>query len=362
MENQNQNVAFLNDSAQELFQSSPDLKRFTGLNSKKLRKVRRKKNAETLRQHAEYSTGGGFTNDAVSGSGAYHLARDLEYEYNEVLREEYAPNNSLQYVPTDNRVPPGARQHSVERISHEGSVEVYRGRSDNKPSTGVSKDKETFPVLTYVTSIRLDFFEQQSDSFAGTNLRSELEFAARQAMMDFLNEQTWFGDEANGLPGTWTYPYLPKTPSGVKMDGSESPDDVLAEIHRIARLPAITSKQRYYPNTILTSDRIRDYWAETKRSGTTEDTILEAFLRDNSYVDQVEGIPEARNAGPNGEDLIFGYRRNDRMSMANSIVQGFQMLPIQERGMDLVIPCYMQHGGVIMRNALNNVLAYAEVD
>lgn len=354
------NEQFVNDSAESVWnQANPA--RYVGMRDRKeLRKRRVKENAQKLRSFATNVVGDGFTTDAVSGSGAYHLARDLEYEYNEVLREEYAPNNALEYIPTDTSIPAGARHHTVKRVSHQGDVEVYRGRSDNMPSVGVSQDKERFPVLTYVTSIRLDFFERQSDSFAGTNLRSELEIAARQAMADFVNDQVWFGDEPNGLPGVWTYPYVPKTLSSVKFDGTANPDDALAELHRIARLPAITSKQTYRPDTLLTSDRIRDYLAETKRSGTTEDTILEAFLRDNSYVDSVEGIPEARGAGPSGEDIMFFYRKGDRMSAANAIVQDFTMLPVQEDGMDLCIPIYMQHGGVIMRNALNNVVAYVE--
>jgi hypothetical protein len=34
------------------------------------------------------------------------------------------------------------------------------------------------------------------------------------------------------------------------------------------------------------------------------------------------------------------------------------MLPVIEDGLELVIPMYMQHGGMIMRDPLNNLVVY----
>lgn len=345
---------FLNDSAQDIWErANPG--RYLHLDSASLHQVRKQENAETL---YHWTQNPGVQADSVTQSRAYHMAEELEYQYSEVLREEYAPNNALRLVPTDNSLPPGARTHTLKRVSHEGDVRVYRGRSDDKPTVGVQQDEQDFPVLTYVTSMRLDFFERQASSFANSNLRQELEIAARTAMIDFLNDQTWEGDDTNGLAGVWNYPYVPKTTSSVDFSASGTPSDQLDELHRLSRANANLTKQRFKPDTLVTSDRIVDDLATSYRTNQNDSDILSLFLEKDRYISNVEGIPEAEGAGPNGEDIMFFYDSGNRNSLVNVIAQGFQMLPMQEDGMDLVIPAYMQHGGVIMRKPLHNLVAY----
>jgi hypothetical protein len=358
-----ENCVFVNDSAKQSWDQVEDRRHFITDSGESMRRDRIQQSADAIRRatRARGRHDPGFTEDAVEGAGAVRRARELEYTYNEVLEEEYAPNNGLQYFPVDESVPAGARSHVVERVSHTGNARVYRGgHSEPKGSTGVQKASERFPVLTYVTEIELDFFERQSDSFAGTNLRAELEMAAQQTLMDFLNEKTFDGSPQDDLRGIWEYPFLPRTVSGVAFDGSAAPEDMLDELHRLANLLAEESKKRYSPTTLLTSIRVKHRISNKKRSGTTDETVEEAFLSDNEYIDEVVGIHEARGIGPNGEDAMLFYDRGNRMSVANSLVQGFEMLPIQEEGFNLRIPCYIQHGGIIMRNALNNLLTYVD--
>lgn len=323
-----------------------DVATFDRLDSKRLSKARVKKTAEKL--------------DSISPGNGLRFARDLEHIYNEVLRTEYSPNNAFRLFPTDTSVPEGARKHTVRRIDHQGEVSIYRGGGGNKDfrTSGASAEEQSFNVLTYVTGIRLDFFEQQAERFSATSLRSELELAANTAMRDFANEKIWAGDDDHQLLGVLNYPYVPKTVTSVPFDSSSSADAILAEMHRIAHLADEKTNQTFSPNTWLMPPAQYNYVSTAKRSATTDQTILQAFEQDSATIDQVEKVHELKGRGPNGEDAHFLYKRDDRRSACNCIVKAPTMLPVIEDGLDLVIPMYMQHGGMIMRDPLNNLVVY----
>lgn len=289
------------------------------------------------------------------------FARELEHIYNEVLKEELAPNNALTLFQTDTSVPAGAKTHTVRRVQHEADVRYYRANASDRGSTGVRKNEKEFPIHPIVTSIKMNFFEQMSDGFANGGLRGELEFAARQGMEDFLNVKTWEGDEDQGVYGILNYPWLPKSFSGVAFNDSSTPDAILAELHRLRRFSYIKSKQKFKPNRVIMGSRLLDYLGTRKRGTDRDQTILAAFLEDSRAMGQpleVVGVHELDEVGPAGEDAMLFDLAHNRMSIANVIPAGFSMLPVQQTGFDFEIPCYMLHGGVIQRYPLNNHLAY----
>lgn len=294
--------------------------------------------------------------DAVSPGRGLFLARQLEHMYNEVLRTEYAPKNAFDLFELDNRVPVGAATHTVRRIDHLGSARYHRGDSNDQPTVDVEQDEESFPVHPIVTGIQMDIFEMQAADFANFNLQAELELAAEETIMQFANDKTFTGDEDRRALGIFNYPYLPKDAAAIPFNNSQTADAILAEMHRLANFAAQRSKGKMAPDTWIMSIALRDYLSTRKRSATTDQTILQAFLQDNRYITEVVGIFEMSEAAPGGLDYALLYKRGDLRSVANVVPQGFTMLPIQEQGFKLVIPCYMLHGGVVMRDGLKNLL------
>lgn len=289
---------------------------------------------------------------------AFHFARELEHVYQELLREEYAPNNAERLFYTDTSVPAGAKTHTVRRIQHEGQARYYRGNASDRGSTGARRVEKEFPIHPIITTIKWNFWENMHSSFASSNLRSELEFAARQAMADFQNEKVWFGDEDQGVFGVLNYPWLPKGFAAIPFDDTSSADAILAEMHRQANNPHRVTKQVFRPNRVIMAPSLLDYLSTRKRSATTDQTIMQAFLQDNRHISQVDEAHELEEVGPDGESGMLYDRQGDRRSIANVVPQGFSMIPVQRTGFDFEVPCYQMHGGVIMRDPLNNALFY----
>ena len=294
--------------------------------------------------------------DAMGDGAGLHLARQLEHIYAEVLKDKYSSNDGLDLFVTDRSVPPGARNHTQRRIKHNGEARFYEGNASRAPTVSVEQREETFNVAPVVTSIRINFFDQLAADFSGFALRSELEDAARDVMDRFIDDKIWNGAPSRNLPGVLNYPWVAKATSPVTI-GTSTPEAILADLHAKANRAATKSKGVFSPNRMLASIRVQNYLATTKRSATTEDTILSAFLRDNPYIDEVIPVHALREAGPNGTDVMI-FDRKVKDAFARVMPRDFTMLPAIDHGFDLEIPCYAIYGGMISREPMHNLITY----
>ena len=301
--------------------------------------------------------------DTGQGSAAagYHMTRDLEHVYGEVLREQRPVLNAFRLIPLDGSVPPGARTHTVRRTYANGEAKTYR-RGEDIPRVGVSKKEEVFNIRHYVTSAGWSMFEEQSSDFAGSGLVAELVRTMRDVVEEHANYRTWYGSDEDGLYGVFTYPYLRKKIVLTPFTSASTPRDILRELHRLVNFPYNSGRQTFAPDTLVTSPRIRSFLFETPMDLGTDTTIGEHFLRNNPRINSIEEAQECHDPGSNGapgmppgQDVILCYRR-DRMGVVNVVPRPFTMLPGETQAFERKLFGYMSHGGVIMRDIGNNIL------
>lgn len=298
--------------------------------------------------------------DGFSPSAGFHMARQLEFIYADVLREQFPVQNAFAMFPVDTTVDPGARFHTVRRIYQDGEAAVFRGGTNGVPRVGVSQREQQFPVRHFVTSFAYSLWEALSSAFANTALVSELLRVARDVLMEFANNKYWYGDSTNGLYGVLDYPWLDKKLVATLFDGSANPDDVLAEMNALANFPIENSHSTFRPNTLCVSPRVRNYLMNTPRSATTDTTIGEYWLRTNSLgIKEILEAWELQGVGPGGTDGVLFYR-NDRLGISLVMPQPFSTLPLQAMGFEDVTFCWMSSGGVVMRDVGNNILGWVD--
>lgn len=298
--------------------------------------------------------------DAQGFGDGFHLARQLEHIYEDVLKEEFPENNALDLFDMDNSVSPGARSHTVRRIEQQGEARVYRGNSTDIPRVGVTQDEQEFPVRHYVTSFEIDVFEQLSSDYANSNLEQELREAAQEVLMEFWNQKTWHGDEENGIYGVFNYPWTPRMVFPVKASPDADAEEFLFYLDKSAAFAHEETKQVYSPDYAVTSKRVHRYMSRTRLPGYDDGTkIIEDFLDGNEEIEDIGVAHECREAGPGDTDILFFFRRT-RRSVANVLVQSPQMLPVQRERFAERVPLYMSHGGIIERDVLNCLIVFID--
>jgi hypothetical protein len=296
--------------------------------------------------------------DGVDPSVGIATARELEYVYSEILREQMPARNALQYIPVDTSVPLGARTYTIRRIYAAGRPAVHRA-GQPVPTVSVGKDEHTQRVQHYVLGDQYDIFEVQAGDVAAISRVAEGLRAMRDIMADFANQATWFGIESAGIYGAVTYPWVPKYVEATPFSPAATADDMLQALNRIARYPSNTHRDVGAPNVMFMSHRIRNIIQDRRFTDGSGDTVLSAFLK-STNITQVIGVEEFAQTGFGGSDIIF-VTRLDRLGVANVIPQGFTPLPLFERGFDREQVAYMAHGGVLMRDPIHSLVAYVSV-
>lgn len=299
--------------------------------------------------------------DSFNPNAGFHMTRDLEHVYADVLREEYAPQTAMTLFPVDTSVSPGARTHTISRIYQNGEWGEYRSGQEIG-RVGVSKQEESFPVVHYASSFGYDLFENLSSGFANTNLAAELLRTCRDIGMEFLNRRTWFG--APKFLGVLNYPWLNKIIFGTPANADNNDDTKKAahveEVLAMWDRPKDETFSTFSPNTLAASGRLIRYWQRTYFNDGSGDTIYKR-ITNTIPPGAIFEAPELERTGPGGYDGVLAYRR-DRLGISNVMVQALTVLPQQEEGFESMSYCYMSHGGVIMRNVANNILGWVEVD
>ena len=93
----------------------------------------------------------------------------------------------------------------------------------------------------------------------------------------------------------------------------------------------------------------------TTNAGTgTDTTVLEYFLQNSPFIKTVEWSNElsAAQLAANGittftGDIMIAYNRSpDKLTF--EMVSPFKQLPVQERGLEYVVPCHSKVGGVLV--------------
>jgi hypothetical protein len=298
-----------------------------------------------------------------SSTAGFHLARQLEYVHAQVMETPLPDMSAFRVFPISSEVPPGARTHTVRRVSQTGQAQVYRG-GQNVPRVGVSQASAEFPVRHYVAAYEIDLFEQQSSDYAKTQLLMRLARGCRDAIMRLTNKFTWHGSEENGIYGVLNYPWLAKKVATTVFNSAASADDVIAEIVSAWNYPAETSDGVYKPNAVAISRHVWNYLA-TKRMGTTSSGTIETaidYLKRTlaGFGGRIEICDELNGAGPGGTHGVLMYR-DDSYGVENVIVAPPTPLPMQAIGFANTTHMYGSHGGVVMREVGNNILLWVEV-
>lgn len=313
-------------------------------------------------QMVAFEPASGVKRDSFDASAALFMAREIEYKYTDILRQEFPATDALTYFPIDQSVPLGARQHTATMIFQNTDVAVYRGGDQRVPQSDISRQEQIFPIHYYVSSFEYDMFEMVTSNFANFPIVAEKLLACREGIAEFLNRMSFFGDADNKISGVLAqYPAVINQVSvATPFTDASSPDAIIAALAQLANFAASKSKNLYWPTAMAMSPRMRDYIFNRPRNLSSDKSVGQWFIENNSYIKKIDAMWELADRDGTGRDAILCYRP-ERSAMANVVVSPFSTLPVQIVDFRFRTLAYAVHGGVIMRKPLNNIVGYAKV-
>jgi hypothetical protein len=317
---------------------------------------------DLLRQANEALFQSGQRVDAQTSSTGFHLARELEHLYPQIIEEKYAPLGAFKLFGVDSSVPAGAEYHTVRREYEYGEVQEFATGADVevKASVQVGRDEERFPVRHYATSFKYSLFQQMSANYANSGYLASLLRTGRNKMMEHANFRTWHGNALAGMYGVLNYPWIERWDVGPLLNSSASFTTLKDALSDFVNRPHENSRTVYKPNRVVMSPRMRNRFFKVSNAASSDISAGKWFLENNQRgIREIEEADELAGAGPGSSDVILIYFDGFE-GPQNVIVNPFSLIPIQQQGFSYHQLMYMSHGGVIVRAPVSCLIVYAQ--
>lgn len=278
-----------------------------------------------------------------AGSGIW-FQRQLEYIFPEVLRTMLPVLNAMRLFPLDTEVPAGALTFTHRMVEPLGLAQWISNPADDLPFADVAAVEKTFNTKPLGLAYQYSIYDILAGQMAGTSLDVERGIATRRGIEEMQNRVFWNGDDAVGIFGVLTYPYVPRHIFANPIAAGTAADTIIAELNAFVNGIVSLSKETERPTTLVLPTDEYSYIASTPRSATTDTTILNFFLANNPYIENVESAYELADAGPNGEQLAIAYSPEKRIGKL-VLPLPYTQLPAQERNLSFVVNAHSKVGG-----------------
>lgn len=281
------------------------------------------------------------------------FARQLEHVKAKSYDVVYAELKARQVLPVDNSAGPAAETIKYEQYDSVAVAKLISSYADDLPRADVKGKEFISPVKSLGASYGYNVQEVRAARMAGKPLEQRRADAAKRAILQKENTIALFGDSASGLKGFINNPnissvVLPADGTGSSaLFSAKTADQILRDLNSVCNFIFSNTKGVEQPDTLLLPVSTFTFLATTPRSTVSDTTILEYFKLNQPFVKEVGWMNELTGAGVGGTNRMIAYKRSaDKLTL--EIPQDFEQFPVQEKGLEFVIPCHSRLGGVIM--------------
>ena len=298
---------------------------------------------------------GGTIDPRFDSGDTLFLEHQLEFMLNRVIEAEYPEKKAMSLFPLNTQ---GGWANKITYAAYDrvGRAKIVCCAND-WPRVALTGCKYAAPIVTIGSGYELCFEDINYARFANLNLEERMVSAVREAVMEEVNYLTFYGDTAAGVLGLANNPYLPRMAASFPIDATSSPEQILQMLHNAANYSIqATLGAGQQPNTMLLPISVWTYLSSTNIfSSINKETILECFLRNNQFINQVDWVPELETLGAGGTRAIFFYHRDPRSVELRMPVQFTQLAPFWN-GMTTEVNYYTRFGGLWFYYPLRNLI------
>ena len=301
------------------------------------------------------------------GATAY-FARELEYVKTQMYNIIYPEYKAFTLIPVSTEAGPGATSIVYHQFDTTGYMKIIASYADDLPRADVIGKEFVSIVRSLGGSYGWNIQEVRSSALAGRPISDQKARAGRRAYDQTVNQLAWFGDAKYNMLGLLNQPNIPAGPVAVgAVTGNttwlgaspKNNDEKLKDMNDIMAEVTTSTLGTEIPDTLLLPTREYGHVKSEPRSSTSDTTILQYFLNNHEgvTVDWVNELADVANppSGAGGPlNVMFAYRRSpDKLTL--ELPQLYEQFPVQERGLELIVPTHARIGGVIVYYPLSGL-------
>lgn len=291
------------------------------------------------------------------------MARELEYVFAEVYRQEFPDLVGRSLIPVKTGVPSGAEAHTFTEVKAYGKASIVHNYATDFPSTEVQGTQYSQMIRSLGGSYQYSVQDVRAAQLTKINMPTEKAIANRDQMERLLDGLVLTGDTNSNLIGL-NSPSLvanfnavaKKTAGTTWLAGAvASPTtiaaEILADVRALFSAIPVATLNKHRANTLVVDTATYNFLAFTERgfgSNSLSDstTLLQYLLSNVPGLQQIVCWPRLDAAGAGGKSRIFAMDRNPNV-IYQVLPQDFEQFPPQARGLAFIINCHMRWGGVV---------------
>ena len=296
------------------------------------------------------------------------FARELDYIKGKSYDKIYPEFSGLNHFPITHEVPEGAESMTYYSYEKTGMAEIINNYATDLPRADVKGKPSTAYVRSIGASYGYSMQDMRASRMAGKSLDVRRAESARYANDRKTNVIAFAGDKDNNLVGVLsTDNNIPLyTLKEVTVDGQKYTDfahksasEILDDINGMfAYQSKITNGVEKADTLMVPNSVFIDI--STRQIPNTGYTVLR-FLKENApFLKEIVSAPEleanASETNPYSSGVLFLYT-NSEEKMSLEIPMPYYQYPLQNRNLEVVIPCESRAAGMILYYPLSALIA-----
>jgi len=294
------------------------------------------------------------------------FTRQLEHVKARTYDKKFAQLKARMLIPVSFEAGPGAESIRYEQFDQVGIAKVVADYAKDFPRADVAAEEFISPIKSLGASYGYSVQEIRAAQHAGKPLQQRRANAARRAIAQQENTIAFIGDADHNLPGWFTNANIPDValPNDGGTGGTDfadkigTPDLIVRDLNSLVNAVITQSNGVEVPNTLLLPIAQKTLIASTPRSTTSDTTILNYFLQNNSAdLRDCEWVNElaAANGFVSNDSAIVYDRNPDAFTL--EIPQDFEQFRPQEKGLEFEVPVHARIGGVLLYYPLSQAMS-----
>lgn len=300
-----------------------------------------------------------FTN--LDAAESIFFARELEYVKAKSYDIVRAALSAFEIIPVSTEAGPGAETIKYSQFDLTGIARIIANYADDLPRADVVGREFSSLIKSVGNSYGYALQEVRAAQMAGKPLVQRKADAAVRAQRELWNRIAFYGDTINGLPGLFTNTNIPEISAPADGTGASAKWSaktgalILRDLNLLANGMVSATNGVEKPDTIvLPMDEYSLITSTAWQTSGTDTTILQFFMANNPYIKRVISALEFNKAQLaaggvtrfNG-GVAMAYRKSPDV-LTLEMPQFFEQLPVQERGLEFIVPCHSRIGGTVV--------------
>jgi len=312
----------------------------------------------------DYAMVTAIRNAYLDADGAVFFQRQLEKIKAKSYDVRYADLKARMLFPVSNEGGPGITSITYRTYDQVGAAKIINAYANDLPRADIAGKETSIPVRSVGISYGYNLDEIQASQLTGASLDQRRANAARRSVEQVHNDVAFFGDADSGLPGLFSNPNIPTGAVVNPGSGTEwvnkTPDEILFDINDAFTDIFETTKMVERGNTVMLPPAQWSYIMSTPRSANSDTTIAQYIVSNSPYISSLEDIipvnecTAANNPLLAADAMVVYDRSPDKLEL--EIPVELEMLPVQQKNLEFVVPGRSRIGGLNIYYPLSLVI------